>query len=55
MGAKIIYFRMYNIGTDEQSSRTKNYELGLNHNWDWVFQKYPNWDLFPTYVNITWI
>ena len=38
---------MYNLGIDKTSSRAKKYQMGLNHNWDWVSPKYPNSDLFP--------
>ena len=47
MGANIGYSRMYNVGTSEQISTAKNYQMWLNHNWYWVSLKYPNWDLFP--------
>ena len=47
MGANIGNYCMYNVVTDEQISRSKNYQTGINHNWDWVSPKYTNWDLLP--------
>ena len=47
MVVNIRYSHMYNLGIDETSSRVKNYQMGLNQNWDWVSPKYLNWDLFP--------
>ena len=47
MGDNIRYSRMYNVGTDEKSSSPKNYLMGLNHNWYWVFLKYFNWGISP--------
>ena len=52
MGVNIRYSCMYNVGTDEKSSRVKNYQMGLNHNWYWVSPKYPNWGLFPKAATI---
>ena len=47
MDVNIRYSSIYNVVTYEQSSKAKNYQMGLNHNWDLVSSKYPNWGLFP--------
>ena len=47
MYVNIRYYCIYNVGTDEKISSDKNYQMGLNQNWDSVFPKYPNWDIFP--------
>ena len=47
MAVNVRYYRMYNVGNNKKSSRAKKYQIGLNHNSDWVSLKYPNWDQLP--------
>ena len=45
MYVNIRYSSIYNVGTNKQSSRAKDYQMGIYNNWDWVSPKYTNWDI----------
>ena len=50
MGINIRYSRMYNKVTYEQISRARKYQVGLNHNWDWLYLKIYQLGPIPTFL-----